>query len=81
MQPKKLLSQSYILAKKSLAFTCLIFLSLSAAAQETEIDMATALRSSGKIYVVVIVLAVIFIGLIAYLISIDKRLKRIEKSN
>ena len=40
--------------------------------------MATGLRSSGKIYVVVAVISIIFIGLLAYLFSIDKRLKKIE---
>jgi CcmD family protein len=76
---KTLITQPYVAAKKTVAIICSIFLSLSTAAQETEIDMATDLRSSGKIYVVVIVLAVIFIGLIAYLFSIDRRLKRLEK--
>jgi CcmD family protein len=48
------------------------------AQQENEVEMATDLRSSGKIYVVVIVVCVIFIGLILYLFSIDRRLKKIE---
>jgi len=43
------------------------------------VEMATELRSSGKIYVVVAVLAVIFAGLAFYLFSIDNRLKKIEK--
>jgi CcmD family protein len=43
------------------------------------VDMATELRESGKIYVVVMVLAVIFIGIAIYLFSIDNRLKKIEK--
>ena len=42
-------------------------------------DMASELRESGKIYVVVMVIAVIFIGLAIYLFSIDNRLKKIEK--
>lgn len=43
------------------------------------VDMASELRESGKIYVVVMVIAVIFIGLAIYLFSIDNRLKKIEK--
>lgn len=43
------------------------------------VEMADALRSSGKIYVVVMVIAVIFIGIAIYLFSIDSRLKKIEK--
>mgnify|MGYP003941938663 CR=1 FL=1 len=41
--------------------------------------MATGLRSSGKIYVVVAVLAVLFIGLAVYLFTLDKRLTKLEK--
>ena len=47
-------------------------------AQAQEVEMASGLRSSGKIYVVVIVIAVIFIGLIVYLFSIDRRVKKLE---
>ena len=48
-------------------------------AQAQEVEMATGLRGSGKIYVVVLVISVIFIGLFVYLFSIDKRLKKLEK--
>lgn len=47
--------------------------------QAQSVEMADALRSSGKIYVVVAVMAVLFIGLFFYLFSIDRRLKKIEK--
>lgn len=57
----------------------MIFLSVQTFSQVTNsVEMATGLRSSGKIYVVVAVISVIFIGLLAYLFSIDKRLKKIE---
>jgi CcmD family protein len=49
--------------------------------QSNTVEMATGLRSSGKIYVVVAVMSVIFIGLAIYLFSIDKRLKKIEREN
>jgi CcmD family protein len=45
------------------------------------VEMADALRSSGKIYVVVSVISVVFIGLAIYLFSIDSRLKKLEKQN
>jgi len=62
---------------------CLIlsFSALSFAQNAGGVEMATELRSSGKIYVVVAVIAVIFIGLAIYLFSIDNRLKKIEKQN
>mgnify|MGYP001582542088 CR=1 FL=1 len=41
--------------------------------------MADELRSSGKIYVVVGVLSVIFIGIIIYLINIDRKISKMEK--
>jgi CcmD family protein len=41
--------------------------------------MAEGLRSDGKIYVVVGVLCIIFIGIVVYLISIDKKVGKLEK--
>ncbi|MHB1177517.1 MAG: CcmD family protein [Daejeonella sp.] len=66
--------------KTLLAFCFLLLASSLSFAQNTDgVEMATALRSSGKIYVVVAVLATVFIGLAFYLFSIDNRLKKIEK--
>jgi len=50
-------------------------------AQNNDVEMADTLRSSGKIYVVVACIVIILVGLLAYLFSIDKRLKKIEKEN
>ena len=50
-------------------------------AQPNDVEMATGLRSSGKIYVVVIVMAIIFIGFIIYLFTIDRRLGKLEKKD
>lgn len=62
----------------SIIFTLLLFF-IQARAQEVE--MAAGLRSSGKIYVVVIIICVIFLGLFVYLFSIDRRLKKLEKKD
>lgn len=43
-------------------------------------EMADIMRSNGKIYVVVAVLATIFVGIIGYLIYIDKKLSKLEKN-
>lgn len=51
----------------------------SAWAQSASVEMATGLRSSGKIYVVVAVLLLIFIGFILYLVGIDRKITRLEK--
>ena len=50
-------------------------------AQNNDVEMADILRSDGKIYVVVACIVIILVGLLAYLFSIDKRLKKIEKEN
>ena len=56
-----------------------LFLFVSIAAQAQNVEMADAMRQSGKIYVVVSVLLIIFLGIVAYLISIDRKINRIEK--
>jgi len=53
------------------------FFSTSTMAQSPE--MADTMRSEGKIYVVVAILLVIFAGLIGYLVSLDRKVTRIEK--
>lgn len=68
--------------KRIILLLCVILQSLQTFSQENNsVEMATGLRSSGKIYVVVAVISVIFIGLAAYLFTIDKRLKKIERDN
>lgn len=48
--------------------------------QPNEPQMADTFRSEGKIYVVIAVLSIIFVCLIAYLIYIDIKVKKLEKS-
>lgn len=43
------------------------------------VEMATGLRSSGKIYVVVLTIAVIFAGISIYLFLLDKKISKLEK--
>jgi len=43
------------------------------------VEMADRLRADGKIYVVVAVLLTIFIGIIAYVIRLDRKISRLEK--
>ena len=52
---------------------------LAAQSQMPEVEMADAMRANGKIYVVVAVLCVLFIGITLYLISIDRKLRKLEK--
>ena len=46
---------------------------------QSEVEMADTFRSDGKIYVVIAVMSVIFIGLIIYVFSIDRKVSRMEK--
>jgi CcmD family protein len=66
---KKILLSALLLASFITAF----------AQQNAPVDMADEMRSSGKIYVVIATITIIFIGLAIYLFSIDRRLKKIEK--
>ena len=46
---------------------------------QQQVEMADTLRSEGKIYVVVTIIATIFIGIAAYLFMIDRKVTRLEK--
>ena len=66
---------------RSTSLLALLLLGYMAAfAQQTQpVEMADVMRSSGKIYVVIATIVIIFVGLAIYLFSIDRRLKKIEK--
>lgn len=68
--------------KKYLITILLIGLGFPLLAQPTQpdgIEMADALRSSGKIYVVVVVLVLIMTGLFLYLAGLDRKIRKMEK--
>jgi len=67
--------------KRTLSLLLFIFSMVSAATAQEKVDMADAMRSNGKIYVVVTVLTVILIGLFIFLISIDRKVSKLEKQN
>ena len=54
---------------------------LATFAQEKEVDMADTMRSNGRIYVVVAVMLTILIGLILYIVRLDKKISKLEKEN
>ncbi len=64
---------------KLLSFLLLFLLPVALRAQESGDLMATQMRNSGKIYVVVAVITVVFLGIAIYLFTIDNRLKKIER--
>jgi CcmD family protein len=63
---------------RKIYFLLLTFLPLIAFSQN-DVEMADTFRSEGKIYIVIAIIAVIFIGLIIYLVSIDRKLKKLEE--
>ncbi|MFN0292699.1 CcmD family protein [Pedobacter helvus] len=67
--------------KKLLTILSLLFASLNLLAQNNDIEMADQLRADGKIYIVVICIAIILAGLLFYLFALDKRLKLLEKKS
>jgi hypothetical protein len=44
-------------------------------------ELATGLRADGKIYVVVAVAVTIVVGLVIYLVSLDRKISKLEKHN
>ncbi|RYF90316.1 MAG: CcmD family protein [Chitinophagaceae bacterium] len=65
--------------KKFIGFIGMALLSLTCFAQEQQVAMADTMRSNGKIYIVVAVCLTILIGLFLYVLSIDRKISRLEK--
>lgn len=77
--------------KKTL-FVLLMLLSLAGKAQNrievtasdysnTSVQMADLMRSEGKIYVLVGIIVLLFLGLLGYMVVTDRKLSRLEKEN
>lgn len=71
------------LVKKSSLFFSLLLVSTIAFAQQpaecTRPEMAEGMFQSGKIYVVVTVLSIIFVGITGYLVMLDRKIGKLEK--
>ena len=69
---------------KSLLVFIWLFLSSAVCHAQTDgdkVDMADTMRSNGRIFVVVAVVVVILIGLILYMIRLDRKISKMEKEN
>lgn len=51
-----------------------------AGADSDKVEMADTLRSNGKIYIVVAVVVTILAGLILYVVRLDRKISRMEKT-
>jgi CcmD family protein len=69
--------------KKSLLLLICILTVVAAQAQDTSnaVQMADAMRENGKIYVVVAVILAIFAGIIFYLVRLDRKISRLERTH
>jgi uncharacterized membrane protein YidH (DUF202 family) len=65
--------------KKIISFLVVLLTSFNSFAQE-EVQMADQMRADGKIWVVVAVIAIVFVGIITYLVLLDRKISKIEKS-
>ncbi len=67
---------------KKIIFLLLLFaLSASIWAQDgkQKVEMADTMRSNGRIYVVVAVVLTILIGLVLYIVRLDRKISKLEK--
>ena len=62
--------------RRLISILLLAFMPILSMAQE--VDMADTMRSNGKIFVVVGVIAIIFVGLLVYMVMLDRRLTKME---
>jgi hypothetical protein len=64
-----------------LSFLSIFFCVVLFAQDSSTVPMADELRKNGKIYVVVAVILTIFIGIILYLIRLDRKISKLENNN
>ena len=57
----------------------IIAIGLFAQDSTQKVEMADNMRSNGRIYVVVAVILTILIGLLLYLVRLDRKINRLEK--
>lgn len=67
------------LVYKKILSSVLSVLFVSTLFAQEKVEMADGMRSNGKIYVVVVVIAIVLIGLFLFLANIDRKLTRLEK--
>jgi len=67
--------------KKLFTTMLMLLVTLQLFAQDQDSALVKALYSSERIYVVVVCVAIILFGLLFFLFSIDRRLKKLEKKS
>jgi hypothetical protein len=64
--------------KKSIYTGLMMLISLRAFAENDQVEMADRLRADGKIYVLVAIILIVLVGFIAYLLLMDRKIKKLE---
>jgi hypothetical protein len=70
-----------IFLKKIILLFVTTIVSIDIFAQQNDVKMADTMRSNGRIYVVVAVVLTILIGLILYIVRLDRNIRKLEKEN
>jgi ABC-type spermidine/putrescine transport system permease subunit II len=65
--------------KRILSLLFLLTTVVSNAQETTSPQMADAMRENGKIYIVISVIALIFLALVLFLVFIERRVKKLEE--
>jgi len=63
------------------SFLLFVFILVMQAQDGKEVEMADTMRSNGRIYVVVAVIVLILVGLILYLVRLDRKITKMEKES
>lgn len=71
--------KSYLKYIVTVLFTVFGYVASFAQAAADKPEMADAFKKDGKIYVVIAVLSIVFVGIIVYLIMIDRKVSKLEK--
>jgi predicted Na+-dependent transporter len=74
-------NDAMIIIKKITMLLVIMMTSVITFAQDKKVEMADKMRDNGRIYVVVAVVLTILIGLILYIVRLDKKISRLEKEN
>jgi len=67
--------------KRLFTTVLMLLVTMQLFAQDQDSALVKALYSSERIYVVVVCVAIILFGLLFFLFSIDRRLKKLEKKS
>jgi len=65
----------------TLFFFLVVSLVIQAQDGTKKVEMADLMRSNGRIYVVVAVMLTILIGLVLYVVRLDRKISKLEKDN